>query len=83
MIAPPAVALLGEFTAVLALVVREPLLNLVPWPLKARMEPLPLDSCEFVERIPEVAVDCFRNFYFRLLSMALVPCAPPMCMKLF
>ena len=75
-------ALLGEFTAVLALVVSEPLLNLAPWPLKARMEPLPFESCELVERIPDVAVDCLRNFYLRLLSITLVP-LPPMCIKLF
>ena len=68
-IIPPAVPLLGEVWAVLALVVREPLLNLDPY-ANAKIEPpLLFDIRDELLESPLVAVpDCLMNFCFKLLS---------------
>ena len=79
---PPAVPRLGEFWAVFALVVSEPLLNLDPW-AKAKIEPLLFDIREELLDSPLVVVpDYLINFYFKLLSKFCMVLGP-IWMKLF
>lgn len=81
---PPAFPRLGEFWAVLALVVNEPLLNLEPW-ANAKIDPplLLFDISEELFDRPLVAVpDYLMNFYFKLLSKFCMVLGP-IWMKLF
>lgn len=79
---PPAVPRLGEFYAVFALVVNEPLLNLDPW-ANAKIEPLLLDISDELFDSPLVVVpDYLINFYFKFLSKFCIVLGP-IWMKLF